>query len=110
MPRRGGRRKVGDHGSDHNDDGNRMVAALTVTAKNDEGSEETRRGVDSTGFSLLAKEKNLTGVCFNRESLLQFNDTGFFVVMDRRVEPRLPPLFWGHSRDYQGVADAPTSP
>ena len=56
-PRRGGRRKVGDHGSDHNDDGNRMVAALT--ANNDEGSEETRRGVESTRFPLLAKEKKI---------------------------------------------------
>ena len=72
---RGGRRKFGDHGSGRNDDGNGL--AVAVTAKDDDGSGATRRGVDSTGFLLLANQKkDLTGDYFNWESLLQFSDTG----------------------------------
>jgi len=88
---RGGRRKFGDHGSGRNDDGNGL--AVAVTAKDDDGSGATRRGVDSTGFLLLANQKkDLTGDYFNWESLLQFSDTGNIYVVDILVVPR-PKIF-----------------
>ena len=54
-PRRGGRRKVRGHGSDRNDDGNRLIAA--AGAKNGDSGENDTEGVVMAGFRCSSKKK-----------------------------------------------------
>jgi len=56
-PRRGGRRKVGHHGSDRNNDGNRLMAA--AAAKNGDSGENDTEGGEMAGFRCSSKKKIL---------------------------------------------------